>query len=631
MFEHLPMAFGQLVRGADARLREWLETTKVESGSRLPSERALARELEMQHYAVNRAMARLIADGVVERRGYKLFYSPMQKNRPRDGIACDLVISHRSIFLAGYQKVARELGINLRLHSWESSEEAISILRHLKASECESVIFDPPFGQAVSLWEPATSRLVKQGIPVVCINHSAAGVSSVQSDGTRSLELLFDHFLELGHEEMAFLTLSPWTPSSSEIFMQWRWLCAKNEVTASAERIYLQNDSRFLPEDAKRLAKRFGKEWSKVTALAVFMDDEYPVQHMLDALSDNEVDVPDRLSLAFVGDCRALQGSVPAVTAAATDAGVLQETAYHLAARAVRKKREFGILPQPCDVHIQPQLILRASTAPRKGLQRKPKQEGAPAEAQSFPQPMEFPDDPTDLEGIRRRPYDLTAKVSESRFVQLDLSSLVNRPLNFRRGWLGDLPLKHFDPGRYIMHGVPFDVLGGTSRSDCGAVVFQSLINTTGSAKKLPSSLDIAVNQKVSAIYFLHGCGYAKHKHPFASYSFFAGRKRLAEVPLVALGKSPPDITPADLKEAILRANIQDWWPDYPHYEFPHARVVPLLENESPEAVHRHVFLYTLEWINPNPQTTISHITIRSDTEQSTTLGMLAISLLKAP
>jgi DNA-binding LacI/PurR family transcriptional regulator len=623
------MAFGQLVRGADVRLREWLETSKIESGTRLPSERSLARTLEMQHYAVNRAMARLIADGVVERRGYKLFYSPMQKNRPRDSMACDLIISHRSIFLAGYQKVARELGVNLRLHRWESSEEAVSILKHLKATECESVIFDPPFGEPISLWEPGTSRLVKHGVPVVCINHSAPGVSSVQSDGTRSLELLFDHFLDLGHEEMAFLTLSPWTPSSSEIFMQWRWLCAKNELPNSTERIHLQNDSRFLPEDARRLAKRFGKEWSKVTALAVFMDDEYPVQHMLDALADNGVDVPERLSLAFVGDCRALQSSTPTVTAATTDAGVLQETAYHLAARGARKKREFGILPQPCVVHIQPQLVRRGSTAPHQGPRRIKKQEAPQPETQIYPQPMQFPDKTEDLEAIQMRPYDLTAKISESRFTQVDLSSHVNRPLNFRRGWLGDLPLKHFNPGRHQLHGVPFDVLGGSSRSDCGAVVFQSLINTTGSAKKLPSTLRIEIDQKVSAIYFLHGCGYAKHRHPFASYSFFAGKKRLAEVPLVALGKSPPDITPETLSEAISRANIQDWWPDYPHYEFPHARVVPLLENENPEAVHRHVFLYTLEWINPNPKSTVSHLVIRSDIEQSTTLGLLAISVLK--
>lgn len=624
------MAFGQLVRGADVRLREWLETNKIESGSRLPSERALARTLDMQHYAVNRAMARLIADGVVERRGYKLFYSPMQKNRPRDSMTCELVISHRSIFLAGYQKVARELGINLNLHTWESSEEAVSILRHLKPSECESVVFDPPFGEPISLWEPATSRLVKHGVPVVCINHCAPGVSSVQYDGTRCLELLFEHFLELGHEEMAFLTLSPWTPSSSEIFMQWRWLCAKNELPRSTERIYLQNDSRFLAEDAKRLAKRFGKEWSKVTALAVYMDDEYPVQHMLDALADHDVDVPERLSLAFVGDCRALQSSSPAVTAASSDMAVLEETAYLIAARGVRKKREFGILPQPCEIHIQPQLIRRGSTAQHKGPRRSRKQETLPTDNLVFPKPMQFPDNSEDLEAIQRRPYELTDKISESRFTQVDLSSHVNRPLNFRRGWLGDLPLKHFNPGRHQLHGVPFTVLGGSSRSDCGAVVFQSLINTTGSAKKLPSALRIEIGQKVSAIYFLHGCGYAKYKHPFAKYSFYAGKKRLSQVPLIALGKSPPDVTPAALDEAIQGANIQDWWPDFPHYEFPHARVVPLLENENPEAVHRHVFLYTLEWINPDPKATVSHLVIESDIEQSTTLGVLAISALKA-
>lgn len=623
------MAFGHIVHDADHRLREWLESHKPAPDGRLPSERALARDLELHHYAVNRAMVRLVAEGLVERRGYKLYHATSKKSRNPQKYHCDLVISQRSVHMAGYRRVARELGIDLQVHPWQSSEEAISILRHFRPSECESVVFDPPFGDSLSKWEPAVSQLVEEGVAVVCINRHTPGASTVIGDRDRGLKLLFDHFLELGHEQLAFVMSAHWASSSSEIFTQWRALCIKNDLATSAERIYLQNDSRFLPEDAKRLAIRLTKEWSKVTALAIFMDNEYPVQQLLDALSAVDVGVPVRLSLAFLDDSRPLSVSSPPVTAAAIDSAILQEAVFLLASRAIRKKREFGILPQPGALSVQPRLISRGSCAPNTApprLRLKTPHE----EPQSLPGPCpaEFPDHPEELDAIRQRPYDLVAKVSEDRFTQIDLSAHVNRPLNFRRGWLGDLPLRHLVPGRHKLHGIPFDVLGGIRRTDSGAVVFQSLTNITGNAAKLPASLKLPIRRKVAAIYFLHGCGYAKHLNPFATYSFYAGRKKLGEVALVALGRPTPNISPEALKHAIAQANIQDWWPDYPHYEFSHARVVPLLESGNPEAVHRHVFLYTLEWLNPSPQTTVTHLTISSDVEQSTTLGLLGISTL---
>ena len=621
------MAFGQLVHSADQRLREWLESHNPGVGGRMPSERALARELNLQHYAVNRAMARLVVEGTVERRGYKLYYASLEKSLEPRRFRCDLVINQRSIHLAGYRRVARELGIGLQVHTWQSAEESISILRKFRAPECESVVFDPPFGDTISHWEPATSRLVKQGIPVVCINCHCTGGSTVIGDRGRALNLLFDHFLELRHEHLAFLTIARWASASSEILTQWRGLCFKNELAGSAERVYLQNDSQFLPKDAKRLAARLTREWRKVTALAVSVENEYPVQKLLDALADAGVEVPGRLSIAFLEDWRPLQTSSPAVTAAALDNALLQETAYLLACRAIRKKREFGILPQPCALSIQPRLIQRESCAPNTAapLRRIRPAKDIPVKE---PRSSEFSDHPEKLAAIRQRPYDLASQATEARFSQIDLGAHVNRPLNFRRGWLGDLPLKHFPPGRHKLHGVPFDVLGGNKRADSGVVVFQSLTNTTGNARKLPSFLRIAVNRKTAAIYFLHGCGYAKYLNPFATYTFYAGKRKLGETHLVALGNPISGLSPEALEEAIGKANIQDWWPDYPHYEFPHARVVPLLETENPEAVHRHVFLYTLEWINPSPQMTVTHLTIQSDTRQSTTLGLLGICVL---
>jgi len=626
------MSFGQIVHHADTRLRQWLKNCKPGVDGRLPSERALARELSLQHYAVNRAMGRLVAEGVVERRGYKLFYRPSQHHREKANFdfRCDLVIHQRSFHLGGYQRVARELGIDLRVRTWQSAEESLSILRQLNSQESEAIVLDPPSDEPVELWQPTAERLVRHGVPVVCINHQAASLSAVFSDGRHGLDLVFDHLLELNHEEIALLTVSPWIPTSAEVLRLWRSLCHERKLPRSAGRIHLQDGTRIFLEDAKLLAGRFASEWREVTALVAFVDNLYPVQQLLDELAAVNMNVPERLSLAFIGDNRALQVAAPSVTAAVIDDSLLQETAYAIAARAVRKKKEFGILPQPCEVRIQPHLVSRESTAPNPLPRRRVSKAARPG-LNAGPQTAQFPNREDDLAALRQRPYDLTSKVAEARFLPLDLSLHVNRPVNFRRGWLGDLPLRHFPPGRHRIHGIPFEVLGGSRREDCGAVVFRSLLNTTGSARKLPSSLRIEVGNKVAAVYFLHGCGYARHLNQFAVYAFYAGRKKLGEVPLVALGKPLPHITSRSLEKEIASANIQDWWPDYPRYDFSGAKVVPLLENENPDAIHRHVFLYTLEWVNPFPQSTLTHITIHSDTEQSTTLGLLAVSALKPP
>lgn len=624
------MAFGQLVHHAHQRLREWLEAYKPGVGGRLPSERALARELGVQHYAINRAMARLVAEGVVERRGYKLFAVSSERSVKHQGFHCDLVISKRSIYAAGWRRVARELDIDLSLHPWQSAEESLSLLHQLSGSSCESVVFSPPFIESSNFWDPVVGRFAKQGIPVVFINHHCAGVSSVSIDNRRGLDLLFRHLVELGHRQMGFAFVAPWASPSSKFTAQWRSLCLKNDLMDSVQRIYLNNDPQFLAEDAARLVARLGKEWRKVTAWIAMMDNEQSAQRFLHELGIAGISVPERLSLAFLGDHRVLQTASPPMTALSIDHSLQQETAFLLAGRAVRRKSDLGILPPTCEVRILPQMIIRQSCAVIVPAKLRSGQPSPPAPVRQEARLAEVSSRAEDFMAIRSRPYDLTAKVSGRHFSSIDLGSHVNRPLNFRRGWLGDLPLRQFPPGSHIFHGVPFDVLGGNRRSDCGAVVFQSLTNTTGNARKLPSSLRVPIRQKAAAIYFLHGCGYAKYLSAFATYTFYSGKQKLGEVPLIALGRPPTDISPSALQKAVHRCNIQDWWPDYPHYEFSHARAVPLLETKGPDATQWHVFLYTLEWVNPSPQTPVTHVMIESNREQPTTLGLLSITALRA-
>ncbi|CAM3029749.1 substrate-binding domain-containing protein [Rariglobus hedericola] len=626
------MSFGRLVNEADTRLREWLDTSAQKPGTRLPSERALAVQLGIQHYALNRAMARLISEGRVEREGYKLTVAA--STRIDAGLTCHLVIAQRSVHLPSYKRVAKEMGVKLVVHTWQSADEAALALDRLDSRDTEAVIFDPPYVAPVSLWEPIAARLLKHGIPVVGIGQSSAAIYSVNSDNLHDLEIAINHLLKLGHREIGFVTAPPTNPGAIEVLYGWEQICRRNQLNKSASRIYLQTNAR-LKEEAVEVADLLVNSWREITALIVFSGLDYNVQLLQEQLHQKGRRVPAELSLLFIGASKSPAHATIPVTSLTIDVALLQETAFNLAQRATRKKKNLGILPPPCSVLIQSQFIARNSTRPPAVLNDtspEPKEDPSIAShtaSRKLQPPAEIA---RALESCLRMAYPLAAKASLSerpRFAPIDLGTLVNRPLNFRRGWLGDLPLKQFPPGPHEIHGVPFNILGGPRRSDCGAIVFHSAVNTTGNSQKLPDTLIIPIKQKVRAVYILHGCGYAKFLHPFARYRFLNRKTCLGNVPLVSLGQPPPDYNPSQQTTDAVTPNIQDWWPDFPHMDFPGARMAPIMESEEAGHLPRHVYLYTLEWINPSPDKIVDSLEVSVDATLSTTLGVLAVTVLK--
>ena len=620
------MASGTVVSDAIIALREWLAASDFKPGARLPSERLLIKQLGIKHNRINRAMSLLIAEGVVLREGYKLYYGG-EKKPGSVAFTCDLVLARRSIHLKSYRKVAKELGIDLRLYYYESVDEVLGHLRALDTLGTESVLFDPPHGPSSSLWAPALSQLLDHGIPAISIRQYADNIPCVLSDQVRAVQLVFSHLRDMGHEQMAFLTIAPRASAAMEIYRAWQTLPWGKNGRASAKRIAFYEDAR---EDVQNLARKLAGEWKTVTALVVYTVHDPVVPHLLEELVAQKIHVPKELSLICLADLPHLTTSNPPVSTAAFDAPLMHETAFRLAQRLARKKQGTGLLPPwPC-LQIQPHLILRESTAPTASFV--PRKRPVDVVPSAFLLPTAPGTNPADirqmLRAVLRRPYALAMTADPSRISTVDLSPFVNRPLNYRKGWMGDLPLTHLGAGKHMIHGIPFQVLGGPARTDYGAIIFRSRTNETGNFHGLPSRLKIPVGAKAAAVYVLHGCGYTRFLSPFATYDFYAGTKHLGSVPLVALGQPPHDWDAAHFERDSQKANIQDWWADFPHVDFPNARQAPIVPSDEQDAVHRYAYLYTLEWENPFPNLKISHIEITVDSEQSTTLGVLAISVL---
>ncbi|MET0261447.1 MAG: substrate-binding domain-containing protein [Rariglobus sp.] len=623
------MANGVVITDTITALRDWLETSAFAPGARLPSERQLIGVLGLKHNAINRAMGRLIAEGIVQREGYRLFFRGAAAPQPAT-FTCDLVLARRSLLVRSYRKVARDLGIGLRLHYYESTEEAVGHLHVLATdAQCESVLFDPSHMDESELWSAALIRLSAHGKPAASIRQYCDDVSCVLADYARAVEMACLHLNQAGHRELALVTILPRAPVAIEIHQVWESLGRQPDRRSSAARIAYYSDAR---EDIRPIATKLANEWKNVTALVIYAEHTPIVPHLLAELTKQKINVPRDLSLVCLGDLSSLATSSPPITAVAFDTTLMQETAFRLGQRLVRKQHEVGVKSPISCIRIQPHFVARGSlssvTSDQKAKQALKAERSLPT-AKTKPAAVESPVElRRTLMAMWKRPYSLTAIATPDLFKSIDLAPFFNRPLNFRKGWLGDLPLTHLAAGTHTIHGVPFQVFGGHSRKDRGAVVFRSMNNETGNAQTLPSSVTIPIGEKAASIYVLHGCGYARYLNRFATYEFYAGKKRLGSVPLVTLGRPPPGYDTAQFERDTQQANIQDWWPDYTHIDYKQARRVPIVERENESAVQRHVYLYTLEWKNPFPNLTVTHLKITADASQSTTLGVLAVSVL---
>jgi hypothetical protein len=619
------MNFGRKRQEAEDAVRAWLESSEIPVGGRLPSERTLARDLGVPHSVLNRVVGRLIGEGRLERRGYCLLRGPDDPGAAVQA-PCDLVLLQRSRRLANLRKVALDLRVPLREHLAASADEMPGLLAALKSAPPESVILVPPRGDDRAVWEPAARELAAHGVSVICLGQRAEGLPSVAS--SRGLEQIVVHLADLGHAELALLVASPWTEAVSEATTRWGELCRRFASAPSGERVIHQHSSHMLREDIVAIADQFEAEWPNVTALVIATDDDLPIQRLLDAFRRRKIVVPQRLSLISLFDHPALPTASPPVAAAMEDLALEHETAFLLAQRARRFRHRLGLTAPLATIDIALDINARKSLvpnpkAPSLALPLKPPAGSSPL---SIAGSLLISDDPVSAGTL---PYELVQEAAPSRFQMLDLAENMNRPLNFRRGWLGDLPLSSLPPGKHTFHGVPFQILGGATRRDRAAIVFQSLRNTTGSTARLPTRVRIPVGRNARAIYVLHGCGYVKSLARFGSYRFFGCAQKLGDIPLVALGHPQPGAETWEFAEAILQANIQDWWPDFPHCNFRQARMVPLPDSRSGGPVRGHIFLYSLEWINPAPEVPVSHIEIETDPDQSTTLGVLAVTVMR--
>lgn len=207
-------------------LRRRILTGCYVPGERLPPERELEEEFRCSRLTVAKAMAPLVADGLIERyRGRGTFVLPSSAIAKADGTVSAMrshlstrgnVIKYispgqepgtrgaRDDVLAGLHQVLDEAGYHVSVDFYSNLDQ------HLK---CMAKAIDPQIAGLV-IWpvpdektDEAITRLAEHGVPLILIDTYLPSLNCdyVVTDNISGAAMMVKHLAELGHRRIAYL------------------------------------------------------------------------------------------------------------------------------------------------------------------------------------------------------------------------------------------------------------------------------------------------------------------------------------------------------------------------------------------------------------------------------------------
>ena len=574
-------------------IKKWIADRKFAPGTGLPSARLLAEQLGFSLEATQRACNVLISGGVLSRTGYKLFVGTTEPSRPAvDGVVH--ILSYWDGFIHSAERILAERGVKSRAINvtYTNNWNMAPILYRAFAEKPAGILIWIPYWM-----ENLAAALKSTRIPmVVCSDFVPLDIPLhvVGTDNFLATQKALRHLLDLGHREIAFVCETAHILSLKGVD-SYQKACLVMGLKKSATSVWKVD---YISENRDTLIE-MRKRQPEVTALIVYGSNSSVVAKIFQ--------VPGDLSIICIYKS-------PQTTVAFSDGddSLIQSACSNLIVQI--QTIESGRPPRPPHhLLFAPALIDRGST---RALTRQESNSHAPVE--------NVGDRPASPWESWRKVYPLLIESGAHNWLQLDLATLVNHSMTREHGWLGGEPLLHFSPGLRSIHGVPFQVIDENRNNGRAVVTFRSSRAHTAGKKQLPDAVLLPVDARVKALYFLHGCGFARTTQ-FAEYIMHFKNGKTSTVPIVTLGLSP---LPADRLPSGLKPNIQDWWSRSEPRDFPHAMHATVFNPGDPMGYERH--LYTLEWINPHPGNEISRIEARIDPNAGPTLALIAVTALMA-
>ncbi len=604
------------------QLREYLRHPPAQAGGRLPSVHHLAREWDVNRYALNRAVVRLIGEGCIERRGRRLFVPvahPASGTVNEDPPVVLHIVAPLDYLTAEVQRLLEYYRCVPVFDLWSQVSESWPLFAKTRDKPCDGalLILDDSLTLPVNAAELINS-LLERRIPVVCNNLPGNG-SMVISDSTLRFLEAASHLAGLGHRRVLM-------PMSSRVRAD--VLPRYQHMASTFERLGLESVLEVLHPEAT--SKQFQEMLARHTSgkrppSAVFCRDPAVAPPICAAAKKLGIAIPRALSILAASHLPSLEVCDPPVSFWSLGLpGSLERLALDLLLSQIRFLRHFGRMPLREIIEFKPVFTDLGSVGPCAGA--------VPGLGERVSRPVldsqsaQWPVDPT----MRRRqvtesncrPYAFSPKVRNQDWFPLNLVNMFNRQLGHQNGWVSDQPLLHVPRGLQKIHGVPFRIAGGVHSHKPDCLVMRSAHAHVGMKKQLPETVRIPVAKRVQRIFFLHGCAWAQESREFACYEFHYADGEVQRARVVSCGLNPEK--PG--KTSKLLGNIQDYWP-YPHRPEPVSRSwrrFLVTADGDPFVYERH--LYTLHWANPHPDREVASIIVRSDPQACATLGLLAIT-----
>jgi len=196
-------------------------------------------------------------------------------------------------------------------------------------------------------------------LPTVAVpgHKTLPGVTNIVLDHNHAARVALNHLLQLGHKDIAFLKGQPFSSDSEH---RWRAICRVAEELKIEIRpeLTVQLD---IPDSTPLLGYPFGKRLleRKVPFTALFAYNDISALGAIRAFQEAGLRVPQDISVVGFDDIQSAAYSTPSLTT------VRQPLAHmgRLAAEALLARIESGAKDYPLEIPIEPELVVRQSTA----------------------------------------------------------------------------------------------------------------------------------------------------------------------------------------------------------------------------------------------------------------------------
>ncbi|HBP08585.1 MAG TPA: hypothetical protein DFL85_03820 [Lentisphaeria bacterium] len=336
-------------------LCEAIEAGIFVPGRRLPSERMLAEELEVNVATVRRAFRDLIAGGVVEKRVGDGTYICVRPKGPRENIINFILSNYEGDVQRELVKLAVEegkrLGVGCRISYAGSADLVMQIRTFLRFRQPTVILGDSSIGEeaireigrAPGLFVVIANRLDHLGIPSV-IGNDYAGIN-----------ILVHRLRELGHRSIALLHNNSGHPIENTQIAVWKSCCpeaARPELEFRANVPSGEHPAEYAYEKVLRSLPGSG-----ATAL-IALNDELAVG-ALSAAAELGRPVPASLSVVSIGDSVLGRFATPPLTELNPNLPEHLRQAFSL----LRRNQELSYKLELLRI-VEPELVERRSTAP---------------------------------------------------------------------------------------------------------------------------------------------------------------------------------------------------------------------------------------------------------------------------